>query len=294
MAAWIIGIDRENPEHWGFAKEHEYWDMTVHRPFEPGDSLYFWQAGGSLLGSVEVTQGTCEIVAGTSMPWNLDDAKRDDYRHRVHFRVLEPQSAGQPRWSELTAATGVRGATNFGPRRVPAAGELWLAAQVTGMDAISPSVRSVAEAFDLLIQGMHGDSVSAWERDFRTRVEAAIVIRRGQPLFRRSLLTAYHWKCAVTGTAIEGILEAAHISPYRGEHTNTPSNGLLLRSDIHTLFDLHAITVLPDLTVRVAPDARTEPYAAYEGRPLVSIPKRMRDRPSHKVLAKHNESCTWL
>ena len=65
----------------------------------------------------------------------------------------------------------------------------------------------------------------------------AIAVRRGQPRFRNQLLDAYGSRCAVSGCDVEEALEAAHILPFDGENTNYPQNGLLLRSDIHLLFD---------------------------------------------------------
>lgn len=292
MAAWIIGIDKDNPEHWAYAQEHGFWDMTLHRPFQVGDILYFWQAGGSLLGRVEVTAATDELEPGTPMPWNLEDSKREQYRYRVHFKVTHDSSARAPRWGELTAATGVRGATNFGPRKVPAEGEAWLERQVLGETPASQGARLLVGQIERLLNESESGE-SALEHDFRARVEAIIVIRRGQAQFRRSLLAAYGGRCAVTGTAIEGLLEAAHISPYKGDHTDVVSNGLLLRSDIHTLFDLRLLTVLPDYSIRVAPDVLVEPYKQYEGMTIVST-KRGTDRPSQAVLAKHNMECAWL
>jgi hypothetical protein len=50
----------------------------------------------------------------------------------------------------------------------------------------------------------------------------------------------------VTGCPLLDIVEAAHIKPYRGPEDNDPSNGLLLRADIHTLFDLLLLSVNPD------------------------------------------------
>ena len=120
----------------------------------------------------------------------------------------------------------------------------------------------------------------------------SIVIRRGQPRFRRMLLDAYGGRCAVTGTEIEGLLEAAHLSPYKGDHTDRVSNGLLLRADIHTLFDLHLLTVLPNLTVRVGPDALTEPYSAFDGTE-VAVPARPSERPDPVVLMEHNHGRGW-
>jgi len=121
MTAWIVAIDRENPQHREYAQQYGYWDITVARPFSPGDVLYFWQARQSLLGSVLVTRGTAELAPGTPMPWNLDDDKRGAYRCRVEFEVLHASSVGHPTWSELRRATGVRVSPNSVPR-VPTGG----------------------------------------------------------------------------------------------------------------------------------------------------------------------------
>lgn len=61
--------------------------------------------------------------------------------------------------------------------------------------------------------------------------------RLGQQAFKGLVLTSYDRRCAITGSKIEPVLEAAHIRPvaHQGEHRL--DNGLLLRSDVHTLFD---------------------------------------------------------
>ena len=69
------------------------------------------------------------------------------------------------------------------------------------------------------------------------------VQRQGQPAFRAELLSRYDGKWMVIQETAEAVLEAAHIQPYMGLPSNTMSNGLLLRSDIHTLFDLHLLGI---------------------------------------------------
>src|SRR5690606_14516906 len=83
------------------------------------------------------------------------------------------------------------------------------------------------------------------EIDDRESVFRSIKARRGQQKFRESLCKRYNNTCVVTGCKILDILEAAHIMPYRGKKDNHPSNGLLLRADIHTLFDLDLIGIDP-------------------------------------------------
>jgi hypothetical protein len=80
-------------------------------------------------------------------------------------------------------------------------------------------------------------------KDGRERILGSIAQRRGQKAFRDNLIAIYDGKCAVTGCSIRDVLEAAHIHPYRGPDTNHPANGLLLRSDLHTLFDCGLVVV---------------------------------------------------
>lgn len=106
--------------------------------------------------------------------------------------------------------------------------------------------------------------------DQRQAVLRAIKVRRGQAAFRRKLIKRYGPACMVTGCTILDLLEAAHIVPYRGDEYNDSQNGLLLRADIHTLFDLNLIWIEPE-TLRVRLDARLmdSEYAVLEGKALV-------------------------
>ncbi|HHR0587546.1 TPA: HNH endonuclease [Klebsiella oxytoca] len=81
--------------------------------------------------------------------------------------------------------------------------------------------------------------------DQRKIVERQIKQRRGQQKFRNQLLDL-NPVCAVTECSLVDILEAAHIEAYRNDSHNHISNGLLLRSDIHTLFDLNLCAINPD------------------------------------------------
>ena len=74
--------------------------------------------------------------------------------------------------------------------------------------------------------------------DARLLIYRQIVARQGQSGFRAALMEAYQGRCAITGYDAAPALEGAHLRPYRGPESNTVTNGLLLRADIHTLFDL--------------------------------------------------------
>jgi hypothetical protein len=124
-------------------------------------------------------------------------------------------------------------------------------------------------------------------KDARTRILSAVVRRQGQPAFRKRLLTAYNRRCAITGCSVESVLEAAHIVPYKGEITNHPGNGLLLRADFHTLFDLRLVAI-NEVTMRllVSPKLNGTGYENYRGKKL-RIPKDESSRPSREALERH-------
>lgn len=123
--------------------------------------------------------------------------------------------------------------------------------------------------------------------DGRQRVLAQIVRRRGQPEFRRQLIAAYGGHCAISGCDAVEALEAAHILPYRGPATNELSNGLLLRADLHTLFDLGLISIDPTtLEVLIAPSLARSSYAELAGK-RIRVPDGPRARPNTQCLALH-------
>ena len=69
--------------------------------------------------------------------------------------------------------------------------------------------------------------------------------RPGQNEFRDTLINLYGCKCLISGCDIEEALEAAHIIPFNGLHSHHLANGLLLRVDLHRLFDNHLLTIHP-------------------------------------------------
>jgi predicted restriction endonuclease len=120
--------------------------------------------------------------------------------------------------------------------------------------------------------------------DERERKIREIVQRRGQPVFRRKLLSAYEGCCAITGCDAASALEAAHISPYRGPDSNHVTNGVLLRADIHTLFDLGLLGVDPN-SLAVVLDEKLEGtcYQEFDGQKL-AIPDDSQLSPNVEAL----------
>ena len=89
-------------------------------------------------------------------------------------------------------------------------------------------------------------SIVTLRHDQRTRRQQDSVVREGQPGFRQEVLDNYYGRCCATGCREPVILEAAHISPYAGVHSNHPVNGLCLRVDIHRLFDAFLLSIEPE------------------------------------------------
>lgn len=96
----------------------------------------------------------------------------------------------------------------------------------------------------------------------------AIAVRQGQSEFRQRLLSAYGRSCTITGCRIVDLLEAAHIRPHADEPNYHVTNGLLLRADIHTLFDLGLLAIDSRLRVRIAPALLRSEYKDYEGKEI--------------------------
>jgi putative restriction endonuclease len=119
--------------------------------------------------------------------------------------------------------------------------------------------------------------------------------RLGQGAFRVLVTDAYDRRCAVTGEKTLPVLEAAHIKPYSENGPHRVTNGLLLRSDLHKLFDLGYVTVTPDMHLEVSQRLRTEwhngrEYYAYHGRQLQVQPADAAERPAREYLTWHNEN----
>lgn len=116
------------------------------------------------------------------------------------------------------------------------------------------------------------------------RVLREVQRRLGQSEFRKRLISAYGGRCAITECDAVDALEAAHIAPYSEVGECDPSNGLLLRADIHTLFDLRLVAIDPDsLTIVVADRLQNTCYADLAGKSL-RLPEDTSLRPSATTL----------
>ncbi len=88
--------------------------------------------------------------------------------------------------------------------------------------------------------------------------------RLGQYKFRLQLLNLYNYRCLITDSDIQILLEAAHIEPYEKNQNNDPSNGLLLCVDIHKLFDAHLIAIDENKKIHIHPSLEKSHYQQYD------------------------------
>lgn len=129
--------------------------------------------------------------------------------------------------------------------------------------------------------------------DARKKTMRLITMREGQPTFRSELLNQYDGKCVFTGCSVLLLLEAAHIIPYKGKHTNDLKNGLIMRADFHKLFDLHLIFIDSETRkIKIHNSLKDSEYHQYEGR-LISNPKNESNAPTKEILMQHQKMCIW-
>ncbi len=126
---------------------------------------------------------------------------------------------------------------------------------------------------------------------------ALVMARVGQDFFRRAVLSAYEFKCCITGLPIPGLLVASHIVPWREDKANrlNPRNGLCLSAIHDRAFDLGFVAVSEKLCVLLSSrlrGMRSDPYingtfCIYEGLPI-NLPKKF--SPDAGFLKRHRES----
>jgi len=119
--------------------------------------------------------------------------------------------------------------------------------------------------------------------------------RLGQGAFRALVTDAYTRRCAISGERTLPALEAAHIKPYAESGPNRTENGLLLRSDLHRLFDAGYVTVTPERRIEVSRRIKEEfengrDYYRYHGKGLEVLPDSQGEQPDAGYLVWHNDN----
>lgn len=157
---------------------------------------------------------------------------------------------------------------------------------------------NVAGYFRELIDTVFGRNAMAevsglpWHRPGPVYGERRLVTQRlGQRSFQAVVLDAYRRRCAITGAKIRPVLQAAHIRPLPAGGEHRLDNGLLLRSDVHTLYDRGYLGIDPQHRLLVSPLLRSEfgngeAFYARAGEPI-AVPERRVDQPNREFLEWH-------
>ena len=117
-----------------------------------------------------------------------------------------------------------------------------------------------------------------------------MALREGQEAFKQEIIAVHGPACMISGCEVLAVIEAAHIKPFRGVIDNSLGNGLLLRSDIHKLFDDLLLGVNPNtLEIKVADSILHSEYGQFDGIRLLSNQLEVLDR-SNLALRWHEFS----
>lgn len=145
---------------------------------------------------------------------------------------------------------------------------------------------------DALEQSIPFDGLTVQEPRFGK--EYVVRPRIGQGIFRSQIIQAYQGKCAITQEHTLPVLEAGHIRPYSQGGTHSISNGILMRSDFHTLFDLGYLTITPKYHLEVSPKIKEHfsngiRYKERHGTQIL-LPSEQGFHPNPRMLSWHNEN----
>lgn len=161
-------------------------------------------------------------------------------------------------------------------------------------DALKPVFDDFVVDYRFFATKHHGAQSLVLETTERYGKPVSVRPRLGQGLFSLAVRDAYEGACAITHEHSMPALEAVHIKPYGQGGEHRVSNGLLLRRDLHRLYDLGYVTVTPDYVFSVGNRLRDEynngkSYYGLHGSEI-GVPSRETLRPDKALLEWHCES----
>lgn len=233
------------------------WRCAAHRKIQPGDRVYMLKQGkpigifgrGTVVGKAERQK---DSPRGAN-PWRVPirfDASREDvlWDPRDQFLVVEKDllRLDVPRKQWQLQGSGKRLDTKAA-RKIDS---MILNGILVGRGETTRADEMAQEA------ARHHKLIDQWTRPDQQR-------------FRERILSLYRNKCAVTGCVTQAVLEAAHIKIQKGQDDNNLQNGILLRADIHALFDRLLVTLSADGTqLEISPELTDSHYAFLKGAPV--------------------------
>ena len=257
-----------------------FWTPTLWRPaaLEPGARwLFMLKSPIRKIGGFGLIAGYAEHTVEKA--WELFGlgngvASPEELRQRVDSfaaaRSVRPRASNDPIGCILLSDV-----TLFGPGQQLTADEL-------GVDFAVNIVKYKSYRGEIEIPGYDVRSPDNFQLvpGARSSGQAGTVyLRPDQARFRSTVMHAYERRCAISGVACSEVLDAAHIQPYVSEASHHVQNGLLLRKDLHALFDAGLIAFADDYTTLVSPVLAETSYSKLAGR-RARLPKLKSDWPS--------------
>ena len=231
-------------------KTQERWNCAAHKKIHPGDRAYMLKQGRpiGIFG-----RGT---VIGTPFL-----SEENSWQVLISFEVSRGDVLSNPEDNILVAESDLR--------KLPVPEKQWQN-QSSGIRLEPNAARGIDRAIDSMILGSiligRGQNTLADEAIQEVVRRKKLIEQRVRPeqqRFSETIRSNYQNKCAVTGCVTPAALEAAHISTKKDTDNNSPANGILLRSDIHLLFDRFLITLSEDGTrIEVKPELADPGYTA--------------------------------
>lgn len=191
----------------------------------------------------------------------------------VHFIINEGNQASREQLGAESSEVSLRA---LDP-------ELWYVHEYNERTGGALLVRGAKPARDV-VDSADEDVDDDYRGPADSRQLKAIRVRRGQRDFRDRLLAAWGRRCVVTESRVDGLLEAAHIVPHSEVTDYRTSNGLLLRADIHTLYDIGLLSIDEHMRVHLAPSLQMSEYRQYDGKRIERRPDTSADAPSVEAL----------
>lgn len=230
-----------------------------------------WQAFGDANGASTLR----EMRARIAKYRRADPSASEDFR--VGCRILtQPFFLEEPEWLPVPSS--------WAPNIVSFKGY--------GLD--DPEARALWDCLEERLQPAANPAPGLGEKAARFGEPSLIRPRLGQGAFRVLVTDLYNRRCAVSGERTLPVLEAAHIRPYADGGEHAAQNGVLLRSDLHRLFDAGYVTITPAHRFEVSRRIRDEfengkEYYRLHGN-QVNVPSRPDHRPSPEFLSWHNDT----
>ncbi|GAB3852953.1 HNH endonuclease [Dactylosporangium cerinum] len=264
MSEYVYPVNENDPEAWGYDERV----LDMFRAVRPG-GIADWHLGSSF--RLLKAGDTIWVYAG--VPYS-----------RIVARGV---AVDGPRWSEAHACWRIYIQWDTQTTRQ-------LLSASTPPEVLSSSPRTVRT-----LDSAETDRIQDWLDAVRAprpqilpksrmRRLQQVLDRQGQPAFRAELMKAYHGRCAISGCDVSDVLQAAHIDPVASGGRDHVSNGLLLRADLHNLFDKTLIWVDGRNRVRVDPRLKNSEYAEFDG-VLLRQPSGSASRPDKEALRRHRE-----